>query len=219
MAELIDPRYARPVAECLLNSGAFTVDLTMPRSAWYRWKSGITAPCGCDCRRLNAFPRQRRQIDDALAATVRDTFPGTSYIVGVAQAGIPWAKSLAERLDLPLAYTRPRSRGPGGSRVEGAPRGDGLAVVIEDVVASGASTHEAIQVIQAETELTVVGVQSIANWDFPEMRARLGSWPVRALTSYPYVLDHARACGLIDDDGLAGLTRFYQDPRDYAWND
>lgn len=219
MAELIDPRYAGPVAECLLDSGAFTVDLSMPRSAWYRWKSGITAPCGCDCRRLNALPAQRHLIDDALAATVRDTFHGASYIVGVAQAGIPWAKSLAERLDLPLAYTRPRPRAPGGPRVEGMPRGHGLAVVVEDVVASGASTYEAIQVIQAETELTVAGVQSIANWDFPEMRARLGSWPIRALTSYPDVLDRARARGLIDDDDLARLIRFYQDPRGYAWDD
>jgi orotate phosphoribosyltransferase len=217
----IDPRYARPVAECLLKRGAFTVDLSMPRAAWFRWKSGITAPCGCDCRRLNAFPEERRLIDDAMAQAVRDAFPDASYIVGVAQAGIAWGKSVAERLDLPLAYVRAQPRALDGPRVEGMPRWQvpGRAVVIEDVVASGASTHAAIQAIEAETELTVDGVTSIANWDFPEMKATLGAWPTRALTGYPYLLDRARHAGLIDDDGLAKLTRFYQNPRDYTWDD
>jgi hypothetical protein len=41
MAGLVDERYARRVAECLLTCGAFTVDLTMPRERWFRWKSGI----------------------------------------------------------------------------------------------------------------------------------------------------------------------------------
>jgi orotate phosphoribosyltransferase len=215
---LIDQRYARPVAECLLECGAFTVDLGMPRAAWFRWKSGVTAPCGCDCRRLNAFPAQRRLIDDALAGAVRAAFPDVGYVVAVAQAGIAWGKSLADRLDLPFGYVRTSPRAPNGPRTEAALGGPARAVVVEDVVASGASTHAAIQAILAETELTVAGVQSIANWDFPEMRATLGAWPVRALTSYPALLECARDAGLIDDSGLASLTRFYTDPRHYDWD-
>lgn len=218
LARLIDPRYARPVAECLLTCGAFTVDLSMPRAAWFHWKSGVTAPCGCDCRRLNAFPAQRRLIDDALAEAVRDAFPDASHVVAVAQAGVPWGKSLAERLDLPFGYVRTQPRALNGPRVEGGLTGRGQAVVVEDVVASGASTLAAIAAMLAETELAIVGVQSIANWNFPEMRVNLGAWPTRALTSYPYLLECARDAGLIDDDDLAGLTRFYQDPRHYVWD-
>ena len=217
-SRLVDARFARQVAGYLVDCGAFAVDLGLPRSAWFRWKSGITAPCGCDCRRLNAFPEQRGLIADALAAAVRDAFPGVDYVVGVAQAGIPWATSLAERLSLPLAYVRTQPRAAGGPRVECAPRGRGRAVLVEDVVASGASARAAIQAIGAETELTVAGVQSIANWDFPEARTALAGRRVRALTSYPYLLNHARGAGLIDDAGLALLTGFYHDPRNYTWD-
>jgi orotate phosphoribosyltransferase len=101
--------------------------------------------------------------------------------------------------------------------VECAPGGATPAIVVDDVVASGASVLSVILAIQAETELTVAGVQSIANWNFPEMRSRLNAWRVKALTSYPYLLDRAQAAGLVDDAGFAQLSGFYQDPRNYAW--
>jgi hypothetical protein len=53
---LADARHARTVAAALVASGTFTADLRMPRDQWHRWKSGILAPCGCNCRRLNAGP-------------------------------------------------------------------------------------------------------------------------------------------------------------------
>jgi orotate phosphoribosyltransferase len=194
IAELVPRRHARSVAECLVRREAFTVDLGMPRHQWFRWKSGISVPCGCDCRRLNAFPTDRRMIGDALAEAVREAFPDVGYVIGAAQP-----------------------RAPGGVLVECAPAGAASAVVVDDVVASGASILSSIQAIQAETGLTVAGVQSIANWNFPEMRSRLTECRVRALTSYPYILDCARAAGLLNDAGVAQLSRFYQDPRNYAW--
>jgi orotate phosphoribosyltransferase len=214
---LVDTRHARPVADALVASGAFTVDMRMPRDRWFRWKSGILAPCGCNCRRLNTLPAFRRLVDDALADTVRSAFPDAGYVVAVAHAGIPWAKTLAERLDLPLAYVRAEARDAGGPLVECAPAGRARAVIVEDVVASGGSTARAIQALLAETGLRVAGVQSIANWDFPEMRARLAPWPVRALTSYPQVLASAQEAGLVTAADVGQLLRFYADPRQHCW--
>jgi orotate phosphoribosyltransferase len=216
-AGLVDARHGRPVADALIASGAFTVDMGMPRDRWFRWKSGILAPCGCNCRRLNTLPAFRRLIDDALADAARSGFPGAGYVVAVAQAGIPWAKTLAERLDLPLAYVRAEARAAGGPLVEGEPAGAARAIIVEDVVASGGSTARAIQALLAETDLRVAGVQSIANWDFPEMRALLAPWPVRALTSYPQVLASAQEAGLVSAADVGQLLRFYADPRQYSW--
>jgi orotate phosphoribosyltransferase len=218
-ADLTDARYARPVAAALVASGAFTVDMTMPRERWFRWKSGILAPCGCNCRRLNALPAFRRLIDDALAEATRSSFPGADSVVAVAHAGIPWAKTVAERLDLPLAYVRAEPRTAGGTVVECSPgRGD-RAVLIEDVVASGGSAAAAIQALHAETGLRVAGVLSIANWNFPRMRALLSPWTVRSLTSYPQVLASAREAGLVSATGVAELGRFYADPERHSWHD
>lgn len=217
-ADLLDARHARPVAAALVASGAFTVDMRMPKDHWIRWKSGILAPCGCDCRRLNANPAVRRVVDDALADATRSSFPDADYIVAVAYAGIPWAKTLAERLELPLAYVRTEARGSGGPLVDCSPGAGSRVVLVEDVVASGASTARAIQALLAETGMRVAGVQSIANWNFPEMRARLASWTVRATTSYPEVLAGAQEAGMIGAADVGQLLRFYADPRRHSWS-
>ena len=189
----------------------------MPRDQWSRWKSGIVAPCGCNCRRLNAVPALRRLVDDALADATRSSFPGADYIVAVAYAGIPWAKTVAERLDLPLAYVRAEAREPGGPLVECEPGTGDQAVIIEDVVASGGSAARAIRALLAETSVRVEGVQSIANWNFPEMRDLLAPWTVRAVTSYPQVLASAQEAGLVSAADVGQLLRFYADPRRHSW--
>ncbi len=216
-AGLTDARHARPVAAALVASGAFTADLRMPRDQWYRWKSGILAPCGCNCRRLNAVPSLRRLVDDALADATRSSFPGADYVVAVAHAAIPWAKTVAERLDLPLAYVRAEARAPGGPLVECEPGAGNQAVIIEDVVASGGSAARAIQALTAETTLRVAGVQSVANWNFPEMRDLLAPWTVRAVTSYPQVLACAWESGMLSEADAAQLLGFYADPRRHRW--
>jgi orotate phosphoribosyltransferase len=85
-------------------------------------------------------------------------------------------------------------------------------------VASGASAAGAIKALQAETRLRVAGVQSIANWNFPEMRVSLARWRVRALTSYPQLLASAREAGLISAADASQLLRFYADPRGHQWD-
>jgi hypothetical protein len=127
-------------------------------------------------------------------------------------SGIPWAKTLVERFDLPLAYVRAEPRKAGGLLVECSPAGGTRAVVVEDVVATGKSTRRAIRALLAESDLRVAGVQSIANWAFPEMRALLAAWQVRAITSYPQVLASALEAGLIDEADLSQLIRLYADP-------
>jgi orotate phosphoribosyltransferase len=217
-AGLTDARHARPVAAALVASGSFTADLKMPRERWFRWKSGIAAPCGCNCRRLNAVPAFRRLVDDALADAARSAFPDADYIVAVAHAGIPWAKTVADRLDLPLAYVRAAAREPGGPLVEGEPGTGDRAVIIDDVVASGGSAARAVRALLAETSLRVAGILSIANWNFPEMRDQLASWTVRAVTSYPQILASAQEAGLLSTADTGELLDFYADPRRHRWH-
>ena len=218
LSDLTDPRHDLPVAAALVASGAFTADLRMPADQWFRWKSGIVAPCGCNCRRLNAVPALRRLIDDALTDATRASFPDADYIIAVAHAGIPWAKTVAERLDLPLGYVRADAREAGGPLVECSPGAGSLAVIIEDVVASGTSAAQAIQAVQAETSLRIAGIQSIANWNFPEMRALLAPWLIRALTSYPQILASAQEAGMVSAGDVSQLLRFYADPRRHRWH-
>ena len=131
--------------------------------------------------------------------------------------GTAFPKTLAERLELPLAYVRTEARAGGGPLVECSPGGGTRAVIVEDVVASGGSAATAIEALLAETGIGIAGVQSIANWNFPEMRARLAPWTVRAITSYPQVLASAQEAGLVSAADVSQLLRFYADPRRHSW--
>lgn len=128
------------------------------------------------------------------------------------------ARTLSFRLDLPLAYVRAEARAVGGPLVECSPGPAARAVIIEDVAASGGSTVQVISALRAETGIGIAGVQSIANWNFPEMRARLTRWTVRAVTSYPQVIASARQAGLVSAADARQLLRFYADPRRHRWN-
>jgi orotate phosphoribosyltransferase len=112
---------------------------------------------------------------------------------------------------------RAEPRVTGSTLVECSPAGGTRAVVVEDVVASGESTRRAIRALLAESDLRIAGIQSIANWAFPEMRALLAAWQVRTITSYPQVLASALEAGLIDEADLSQLIRFYADPRRHTW--
>jgi hypothetical protein len=58
----------------------------------------------------------------------------------------------------------------------------------------------------------------IADWNFPELRARMRPQaPLHALAGYAHLLDAARAAGLIDARGHARLVEFRQDPAAYSW--
>jgi orotate phosphoribosyltransferase len=218
MQELIDLPQANLVAQLLVKSGAFTVDLQLPPEQWFRWKCGIVAPCGCDCRSLNQLPDVRRRIDSTLAKAVGSLFSHADAIVGVANAGIPWAKTLAEKLHLPLAYVRsaPKTMGK-GRLVECSPKKAQNALIIEDALVSGQSTKNVIDAVERETNSTICGVQSIVNWNFPFMRELLRGYPIRSLTSYPFILSCAFVEGLIDEAGYFQLMLFYRDPHAHPW--
>lgn len=218
MQGIIATSQAKGVAKALVQSKAFRADLQLPPEKWFCWKCGIVAPCGCDCRSINGLPKARRLIDGALEKAAKATFPEVDYIIGVANAGIPWAKTLAERLSLPLAYVRSEPKTMGKGRlVECSPKGGQHAIIIEDVVVSGQSTINAIHAIHNETDVKVRGVLSIVNWNFQSTRKFLNEYNICTLTSYPFILSRAFKEGFIDKEGYRQLMTFYQNPQEHSW--
>ena len=55
---------------------------------------------------------------------------------------------------------------------------------------------------------------------FPELHDRegLAPWTVRAVTSYPQVLDRAQEAGMLSAADVSRLLRFYADPRRHRWH-
>jgi len=145
-----------------------SVEVRCDPADWFTWASGRRAPIYCDNRRLISFPKQRGQIADALAASVRERFGDAEVVAGTATAGIPHAAWVAERLDLPMVYVRGRAKGHGQTRqVEGRPLRGERVVLIEDLISTGGSSADAVDALRREGGV-VVGVQAIATYALPD---------------------------------------------------
>lgn len=222
---------AEPVARALLMSGSYLLckDLT-DESTYFSWKTDIKAPVYTNCRNLYGHPGPTAVVAESLWNSINSSFPGVEYIIGVESAGIPWCALVGHRSALPFAYVR-KERKPYGADdglFVGAPPESSQtyslrrmkAVVIDDLVASGASIENAINAIESERGMKVVGLQSIVNWNFKSMRERFDKLKIRvkALVSYPQILSEALNQGLIEEGIKKELELFYENPKGHTFN-
>lgn len=208
-----DEERALRVATSLIDSGAYYVDSEMDPEKYYTWKSGIRAPCYCNCRQLLSLPNYRRLVGTELAGSIAERFGEIDAVVGVATAGIAWAAAVADQLELQFAYVRSEKKSHGvGGLVQGTLPADGKIVIIDDLVASGGSLLSAVDAVENETGCSVIGIQSIVNWGFERMRGQLGERKYNALTSYPYILTAAMMKGLVSPNDMQKFLDFYEDP-------
>ena len=180
---------ASECAKLLVAIGA--VEVRTDPDRWFTWASGERAPIYCDNRVLISHVEARKRIADALADSIRRSFPDAELIAGTATAGIPHAAWAAERLGLPMVYVRGSAKEHGkGKRVEGRALSGERVVVLEDAVSFGGSSLAAVAAVNEEGG-KVIGVQAIYTYAFPKAVARFAEAGVTlaALTSYDAVLE------------------------------
>ena len=210
---VVDDHRAMCVASALLDAGAYLIDTSPPSDEYYTWKSGVRAPCYCNCRNAISDFGARRQITDEMSESVVNAFGDVDAILGVSTAGIPWASCVADRLELPTAYIRAEKKAHGvGGFVQGKVQSGARVVVIDDLVASGGSLKKAIDALNEVADVEVAGVVSIINWGFQKMRDNLEGLTYVALTSYPQIIMAATARGKVNEAEVSRLLSFYMNP-------
>jgi len=180
---------ASECAKLLVAIGA--VEVRTDPNRWFTWASGERAPIYCDNRVVISHVEARKRIADALADSIRRSFPDAELIAGTATAGIPHAAWAAERLGLPMVYVRGSAKEHGkGKRVEGRALSGERVVVLEDAVSFGGSSLAAVDAVNEEGG-KVIGVQAIYTYAFPRAVARFAKAGVTlaALTTYDAVLE------------------------------
>ena len=208
-----DEERALRVAKAFIETQAYYVDPSMSPDLFYTWKSGIRAPCYCNCRELLSHPTYRRLVGTELAGAIQERYQDIAAIVGIATAGIAWGTTVANQLDMQFAYVRNEKKAHGvGGLVQGKLPAKGRVVIVDDLVASGGSLLGAIAAVEEESGCEVVGIQSIVNWGFERMRDKLNGHQFNALTSYPHILTAAMMKGLITPTDMQRFLDFYKDP-------
>jgi orotate phosphoribosyltransferase len=218
--DFVDSTAADVAARTLLQGGAYLFS-PMEREQFYEWKSGIRAPVYTDCRVLQGRVGPSQTLVRSLANSIETGFSAANAIAGMAEAGLAWSAPVAYALGLPHATVRKHAKAHGRSRmVEGCLSAGALVVLVDDLMAGGGTAANAIQLIEGETQAHVIGVLTIVNWNFSEMRERFAALgvPYRALTSYPHILEAAVASGVITSTAAQELKAFYRNPRHHEWD-
>ena len=200
----------KAVAEKLLQVKAVQLNLENP----YTWASGWKSPIYCDNRRVLSFPFVREFIKSEMCNVIFDQFGDGALLAGVATAGIPWGAMAADQLKLPYIYVRPKPKEHGlGNQIEGHYEPAQKVVIIEDLVSTGNSSLQVVDVLRAKG-LEVIGMVSIFTYGFPVAAERFqsSSVPLRSLTNYPTLVSLAVEKRLFTPEQQEILLNWQADP-------
>lgn len=203
------------IAEALLSIQAVFLRPKDP----FTWASGIHSPIYCDNRLTLSFPEVRRKIEKGLAELVREHFPEASALFGTSTAGIAHAALTAEILDLPMGYVRGSAKDHGRqNQIEGALSEGQPVVVVEDLISTGGSVIDCVEVLR-KNGAQVLGVVSIFTYGMEKGKKRLKEADVEnySLCGLDSLLPVAAGKGYIEEKEVAKLLRFRDNPSDESW--
>lgn len=201
---------ARIVAEKLLQVNAVKLNPENP----FTWASGWKSPIYCDNRRILSFPYIRDYIKSELCNILFEKFPDAGLLAGVATAGIAWGAMAADQLKLPFVYVRPKPKEHGlTNQIEGYYQTGQKAVVVEDLVSTGKSSLQVVEVLK-NSDLEVLGMVSIFTYGFPVSRELIQNAGIRyfALTDYPTLIQLATEKGLVTSQQQEILLQWQENP-------
>jgi len=204
---------SKAVAEKLLQVNAVKLSPENP----FTWASGWKSPIYCDNRRVLSFPYIRDFIKSEMCNLVFEKFPDAELLAGVATAGIAWGAMAADQLKLPFVYVRPKPKEHGlGNQVEGFYERGQKTVVIEDLVSTGKSSLQVVDVLK-NAGLEVAGMVSIFTYGFPVAAEAFSraSLTCYSLTDYPALIELAVKKGIVPADQLDVLLKWRDDPANW----
>jgi len=205
---------AKAVAEKLLQVNAVKLSPEKP----FTWASGWKSPIYCDNRRILSFPYVRDFIKSELCNLVFEKFPNAELLAGVATAGIAWGAMVADQLKLPYVYVRPKPKEHGlGNQVEGYFEPGQGVVVIEDLVSTGKSSLEVVNVLKTQG-LKVLGMASIFTYQFPIANEsfKAAGLEYYSLTDYPSLIELALEKGIVRQEQEEILLKWRNDPANWS---
>jgi len=204
---------AKVIAEKLLQVDAVKLNVNQP----YTWASGWKSPIYCDNRKVLSFPYIRDFIKSEICNVVFTKFPDAELLAGVATAGIAWGAMAADQLKLPYIYVRPKPKEHGlGNQIEGYFGKGQKTVVIEDLVSTGKSSLQVVDVLK-DAGLDVVGMVSIFTYGFPVAAEAFAKYGLEyhSLTNYPSLIELALEKGNISEADQDILLKWRDDPANW----
>lgn len=204
--------YQKQIIKKLIAEKIITITPNHP----FTYASGMHSPIYTDLRLTISYPDLRNWICTDLAALIKEKFPNVTTIGGVATAGIPHAALVADKLNLPMIYVRPKPKDHGkGRQIEGCFNQNDKIVLIDDLITTGASVLNAATATQKEGG-QVIGVSSIFTYYLPDAKKNFEKANIKhsSLLSYPELLKIEKEANTFTENQYNFLNTWHQDP----WN-
>ena len=185
----------------------------------FTWASGIKSPVYCDNRLILTAPKQRKVVEQAIADTVKKNYPECEVLMGTSTAGIAHAAIAASILDMPMGYVRSGAKDHGRqTQIEGKLEKGQKVVVIEDLISTGGSVIEVVNVLR-EAGAEVLGIVSIFTYGMQKGLDRLAAANVKnvSLTNFDVIAEVAAQTGYIKPEDVERLIKFRNNPSDESW--
>lgn len=204
----------KAVAEKLVQVQAIKLKPSTP----FTWASGWKSPIYCDNRKILSFPYIRDFIKSELCNKIFESYPQAELLAGVATAGIPWGIMAADQLKLPFIYVRPKPKEHGlGNQIEGAFEPGQRVLVIEDLISTGKSSLQVVDVLR-DAGIEVVGMVSIFTYGFESAIKACADAGVltSSLTNYSTLIELAIEKGMVSASDKETLLEWSKNPSDWA---
>ena len=200
-------------------------DLLSIRAVFFRpdepftWASGIKSPVYCDNRLTLTAPKVRTDVENGLVQLIRENYPDAEVLMGTSTAGIAHAAICGHIMGLPMGYVRGGAKDHGRkNQIEGRLEPGQKVVVVEDLISTGGSVLEVVQVLR-DAGAEVLGVVSIFTYGMKKGLERLAAANVKniSLTNFDEIAKAAAEEGYIAESDIARLIAFRNDPSDESW--
>ncbi len=203
------------IAKDLLSIKAVFLNLQEP----FIWASGIKSPVYCDNRLTLTAPSVRNDVENSIAEVIKEKYPETEVLMGTSTAGIAHAAIVGHILGLPMGYVRGGNKDHGRkNQIEGKLEKGQKVVVIEDLISTGGSVIEVVNVLR-EAGAEVLGVVSIFTYGMKKGLERLKEADIQntSLTEFDTVARVAAEEGYIGKEDISRLISFRDNPSDESW--
>lgn len=203
------------IAKDLLKIGAVFLRPDEP----FTWASGIKSPIYCDNRLTLTAPKVRTDVEEGLKAVIEKHYPDVEVLMGTSTAGIAHAAITAHLMGLPMGYVRGGAKDHGrGNQIEGKLEAGQKVVVVEDLISTGGSVLEVVQVLR-DAGAEVLGVASIFTYGMQKGIDRLAEAHVEnhSLSNFDVLCEVAAKEGYIQQEDIERLKQFRANPSDESW--
>lgn len=180
----------------------------------FLWASGWHSPIYCDNRRILSYPKMRTQVAQSIADIIASKYPQVEIIAGVATGAIAHGVMVADKLEKPFIYVRPKPKDHGtGSQIEGIIESGKKVVIVEDLISTGMSSLAAVDALR-KAGAEILGMVAIFTYGFAISSEQFAAAGVEltTLSDYKALVEMAKETGYINESDYKVLNEWRISP-------